>query len=103
MKLRTLGIVALFVSGTALGYVAAARRGTSPVPTSAPSSRSFSGVRALIDVAIGRGRGTAQDRAHAHEQLLSLSAAERRQLMTMFAHAVNDGRVKLETQGPPLL
>jgi hypothetical protein len=103
VKLRTLGIVALVLSGTILGYAAGARCGTSPLRTSAPSSRSFADVRALIDDAVVRGRWTPQDQAQAHEQLLSLPLAERRQLMTIFAHAVNDGRVKLETQGPPLL
>jgi hypothetical protein len=103
VKLRRLGIVALVVSGTLLGYVAGARRSTSPMLTSEPSPGSFAAVRALIDDATVRGRWTAQDQAHAHNQLLSLSPTERRQLMTIFARAVNDGRVKLETEGPPLL
>jgi hypothetical protein len=101
--IRKLVIVALVASGTMLGYAAGAHRGTAPAPMSAAESRSFATVKARIDGAIACGRWTAEDQARAHEQLASLRPAERLQLMTLLARAVNEGRTRLETQGPPLL
>ncbi|HEY5928055.1 MAG TPA: hypothetical protein VIV11_40490 [Kofleriaceae bacterium] len=62
----------------------------------------LSQAQAVVATSIASGRWTAADREQLRAVMDHLSKDQMREVMTSLARAINDGRVKLETDGSPV-
>ncbi len=68
----------------------------------AADPRAAAAARAVVDAALARGAWTDDDAAALRPHLRTLSAEQRDALLATLFPAVNEGRVRLETSGPPI-